>query len=117
MLYPQKNTEDINFDIDHLHPRALMSKSNSKLPSINFDKDFWFENRDKIGNLQLLSSNVNRGTKNEMPLCDFLEKYPMYKNNIFIDNFDKEYLNGSNFKTFFINRENMIRQELYKRLL
>ena len=117
LLYPNKNVENHNFDIDHMHPRAAMKTRKSKIPSKNFDVEFWFDNRDKIGNLQLLSSPVNRGEKNDMSLFDFLDKYSDYKSNNFLEKCDEKYLSISNFKTFFIDRENRIKEELYKKLL
>lgn len=114
LLYPQKNAEDNNFDIDHMHPKTMVKNRKSPKPSNDFDMEFWFENRNKIGNLQLLSAPVNRGAKNDMSLYDFLNKYPNYKKNNYLKKVDDSYLSPKNFKEFFLDREEMIRQDLFK---
>lgn len=118
MLYNFQHNQ-INIDLDHLHPASGFS--NAKLKKIFIVDDIakeWQNKKDQLPNLQMMESSKNR-SKNDTPLQIWVDK-------VFDDENEKSrFFNGSyfptnqdlafnNFNLFFEDRKILMRKELKK---
>lgn len=120
ILYPWADLRN-NFHVDHMHPRSGFTKKKLQKCGISEDSiEFYLENYNYIGNLQLLESIPNIEKSNmdfDKWISDTIPKEAVddYKNKHYIPkNID---LNITNFEQFLDEREKMIIQKLESELL
>ena len=106
-------------DIDHIHPKYLLTEKEYKKASkkFNINEYRYFKSTcHLLPNLQLLNKNENRTQKNKTQFYEWLkpkkEKY--YNDNLIKYRKPIDYYNIDNYKTFYKDREKMIKQELLK---
>ena len=119
ILYPWADLKN-NFHIDHVHPKTMFTRKKLSKSGIPDDQiDFYLDNYNYLGNLQLLEATPNE-EKKATPFKEWIEKtYPdvetrkdyMKKNYIPDVNFE-----FTNFEEFFTAREDMIFEALKKEL-
>jgi len=115
-------------DIDHMHPKKYaidkqqMQQVYPEFPSEVYD--FYCQTYNKISNLQMLNSNLNRGSKNDKPLKDWVGEE--FSEEGAIDYMKKQYICSSedeinidwlefeNYKYFYEMRKNVIKEKLCK---
>ncbi|MDB8803586.1 GmrSD restriction endonuclease domain-containing protein [Romboutsia sp. 1001216sp1] len=119
VLYPYFDFKN-KFHVDHIHPKSLFT--NRRLSNIGVneeDIEFYKENVNNLGNLQLLAgqTNIEKNDKefsiwinemfeNDQSRNDYITKH-------YIPNVD---LNILNFKEFIEKRNDILKNELSKRL-
>lgn len=120
ILYPWADLRN-NFHVDHMHPKSGFTKKKLQKRGISEDSiEFYLENYNYIGNLQLLESIPNIEKSNmdfDKWITDTISKEAMddYKSKHYIPkNID---LSITNFEQFLDEREKMIIQKLESELL
>jgi uncharacterized protein with ParB-like and HNH nuclease domain len=119
LLYPSLDFRN-KFNIDHIHPRSLFTKSKLRRRGIQEeDIEYYLENVDQMPNLQLLEGIPNQEKSN----TDFEhwlkstfrlpEQRQEYMKKHFIPDVD---LSLANFREFFEKRKSLMKKEL-KRIL
>lgn len=74
VLYATKNTDIVNYEQDHLHPRVCFDK-NKPIGVTDEEWRDWHKKRDKLPNLQYISK-YNNAFKNDTPLYDLYNDIP-----------------------------------------
>lgn len=120
VLYPWANLKN-NFNIDHVFPKSMFTKKKLKKNGISDESiEFYLDNVNYLGNLQLLEEIPNKEKsaaffdewiKDEYPDEDEQRDY-MKKN--YIPNVDFSF---TNFEEFFTEREKLILKGLRKELM
>ncbi|MBC2456605.1 DUF262 domain-containing protein [Clostridium beijerinckii] len=115
ILYPHLKLGQVKFHQDHLHPISAFTNTNLKKSGIDISKlKKWYEDKDKLANLQLLEGIENE-SKNKTPLKDWIENKidnkPLYKTTNYIPNLD---LSLNNFELFIEERKKLMINELVK---
>lgn len=120
ILYPWADLRN-NFHVDHMHPKSGFTKKKLQKRGISEDSiEFYLENYNYIGNLQLLEAIPNIEKSNmdfDKWIADTIPKEAVddYKNKHYIPkNID---LSITNFEQFLGEREKMIIQKLESELL
>ncbi|KOA19351.1 hypothetical protein CLHOM_24570 [Clostridium homopropionicum DSM 5847] len=120
ILYPWADLRN-NFHVDHMHPKSGFTKKKLQKRGISEESiEFYLENYNYIGNLQLLESIPNIEKSNmdfDKWITDTISKETMddYKSKHYIPkNID---LSITNFEQFLDEREKMIIQKLKSELL
>lgn len=120
ILYPWADLRN-NFHVDHIHPKSGFTKKKLQKRGISEESiEFYLENYNYIGNLQLLESIPNIEKSNmdfDKWITDTISKEAMddYKSKHYIPkNID---LSITNFEQFLDEREKMIIQKLESELL
>ena len=117
LLYPNLRYEEKSFHQDHIHP--FSGFTDEKLAEMNIPKDDWpkwYERRDSVSNLQLLSGRCNV-SKNDLPLVDWVNKKEksqqdaFFRENYFPENVG---LGFDGFIDFTDKRNELLRNELKK---
>lgn len=121
LLFPEIN-ENLQLDIDHLHPKSAFSKT--ALTKQNFLKDdsellAFYQNSanwNSIANLHLLNASQNR-SKKDMPLVDWMaDKHIGFKPaDLLLDNGDS--LRFEDFQRFCVNRQQALLQRLRRNVV
>lgn len=115
-LYPTLDFRNL-FHMDHIHPRNFFKKPQLKSRGYSDEKEeFYVENCDKIGNLQLLEGTPNEEKSDKDFAVWLREAYPdtnersaYMKNNLIPDEID---LSFGNFPEFVEARNNLIIKKL-----
>lgn len=115
LLYPNADLRQ-DFHIDHIFPKSKFTRSYLKKQGITDEnEEFYRENVNYLGNLQLLDGTLNE-EKNDMLFDEWLKKnYPddaerkEYCKKHFIPDID---LSFTNFKKFLIDREKLLIKRL-----
>lgn len=119
ILYPTFDFKN-KFHVDHIHPKSLFKTK--KLKSLGIDEkdiEFYKDNVNNLGNLQLLEGQINI-EKNDKEFDKWMDE-TFNDINIRKDYIQKHYipnknLNISNFKEFIEERNKIIKLELSKNL-
>jgi uncharacterized protein with ParB-like and HNH nuclease domain len=120
VLYPWANLKN-NFHIDHIYPKSKFTEKKLKKKKVpEVDIDFYMNNVNYLGNLQLLEELPNK-EKNDKDFDEWLsenyhdaKKLRDYKEKHYIPDVD---LSFTNFKEFFSEREKMLTAALKKALM
>lgn len=120
VIYPWADLRN-NFHLDHMHPKSMFKRATlNKIGVDENDIEFYLENFNYIGNLQLLESTPNI-EKSNSSLEEWIsrigsqEDITIYKNKHCIP--QNISLDITNFKEFFDKRESVITERLKKELL
>lgn len=120
ILYPWADLKN-NFHIDHVHPKTMFTKKKLEKNGVAKQSyDFYMENYNYLGNLQLLEAMPNE-EKNATPFKQWIEMtYPDELNRR--DYMKKNYIpdvdfSFTNFEEFFTEREKLIVEALKKELM
>lgn len=120
ILYPWANLKN-NFHIDHIFPKSKFTEKKLKKKGVSVSQiEFYMDNVNYIGNLQLLEELPNI-EKNDEDFDEWLaknysdvSKLKDYKEKHFIPNVDLAF---TNFEEFFIKREKLLTAALKKELM
>ncbi|MDD6170301.1 MAG: DUF262 domain-containing protein [Lachnospiraceae bacterium] len=120
VLYPWADLKN-NFHIDHIYPKSKFTPKKLEKNGIPADKiDFYIENVNFLGNLQLLEATPNE-EKNNKDFDEWLketftspDQLKAYKEKHYIPDVD---LSFGNFEEFLMEREKMIVAALKKELM
>ncbi len=104
---------DIDFHIDHLHPKSFfidskdglsMAAGLKKMKMKESDKKRWMDLCNKLPNLGLLNGDANH-MKNDTSLEDWLEKFDDYRDNFIAKNWN---LSINDFENFYMKRRDKL---------
>ena len=120
ILYPWADLKN-NFHIDHIYPKCYFTEKRLLRAGVSADKvQFYLENVNYIGNLQLLEATPNK-EKNSTFFDKWLEDtfkdqnhLKDYKYKHFVPNVNLEF---TNFEEFMNEREELIREKLKRELM
>jgi len=120
VLYPWADLKN-NFHIDHMYPKSKFTPKKLEKKGVPADKiDFYIENVNFLGNLQLLEATPNE-EKNNKDFDEWLketfttpDQLRAYKEKHYIPNVD---LSFGNFEEFLTEREKLIVAALKKELM
>ena len=120
VLYPWADLKN-NFHIDHIYPKSKFTPKKLEKNGIPADKiDFYIENVNFLGNLQLLEATPNE-EKNNKDFDEWLketftspDQLKAYKEKHYIPDVD---LSFGNFEEFLMEREKLIVAALKKELM
>lgn len=120
IIYPWADLKN-NFHLDHMHPKSNFKKDKLKKLGLNDNEiEFYLENFNYIGNLQLLESTPNI-QKSNMSLEEWILNIGSNRDiNIYKDKHcipDNVSLDLLDFKEFFEKREELITKRLKSELL
>ena len=120
ILYPWANLMN-NFNIDHIYPKSLFTYKKLEKKGIPEEKrQYFMDNVNYIGNLQLLEETSNKEKKDKefdkwlSESCKEEDKLKDYKQKHYIPNVD---ISFENFEQFFKEREKLIKESLKKSLI
>ena len=98
LFYQDLDYFNQNFHVDHIHPQTLFKRKNS---SYNAMIERVGKNWNKLGNLQLLNSELNTA-KSDNDLATWVKNNGISKKRLFID--ESVSLDFSDFQEFYTNR-------------
>lgn len=120
ILYPWADLKN-NFHIDHIHPRARFTRSKlSQMGIAGEQAEFFLNNFNYLGNLQLLERVQNREKSEELFADWITAQYPNedqrkdYRKKNYIPDVDPAF---ENFEEFFTEREKLLCAALKKELM
>lgn len=106
LFYPELDYYNQNFHVDHLHPQTLFKQKNSEYSElISRISNNW----NKLGNLQLLDSELNTA-KNDKLLKLWVEENDVSRQQLFISN--ETSLEFSDFEDFYKDRVSCMKAKL-----
>ncbi|MGT2749589.1 DUF262 domain-containing protein [Streptococcus orisasini] len=106
LFYPELDYYNQNFHVDHLHPQTMFKQKSRQYDAmLKRISNNW----NKLGNLQLLNSELNTA-KNDKSLKSWVEESKITKPELFID--DNVSLEFSDFEEFYNNRVSCMKEKL-----
>lgn len=106
LFYPDLDYYNQNFHVDHLHPQTLIKQKNSEYGDLLSRVS---NNWNKLGNLQLLNSELNTA-KNDKLLKTWAEENDISRQKLFISN--ETSLEFSDFEAFYNERVKCMKEKL-----